>query len=72
MGKEFDHWIQAKGDVDMEEQFEKLNASASSVTDLAAPWELDVLLVDADSLAQVIRKECFARMKVLSEHINDP
>ena len=50
----------------LEKQLERLNATASSVLDLAAPWELDLLLVVAEPLAQVIRKECRARRKVLA------
>ena len=50
----------------LEEELERLDAAASSVLDLAAPWELDLLLVDAEPLAQVIRKECRARRKVLA------
>lgn len=54
----------------LEEQLETLDATASSVLDLAAPWELDLLLVDAEPLAQVIRQECRARREVLAGQSN--
>ena len=53
----------------MAEQLESLDATALLVEDLAVPCELDLLLVDAKSLAQVIQKECIARKKAILEEM---
>ena len=56
----------------MAEQLERLYATALSVQDLAVSSELDLLLISAEPLALIIRKECLARKKAVSEVISRP
>ena len=53
-------------------QLEKLEAIAFSVQDLAAPCDLDLLLVNAEALAHIITNECLERQKAVSEGIDRP